>query len=76
MLGCHVSGHPRQLALDFVAVDGLRKNHNNGTPRLGMRIQTTPNLAEISLVKLSRLSVGVIKKAEFDLILKMSESES
>src|SRR5882762_1624798 len=41
MLGCHVSGHPRQLALDFVAVDRLRKNHNNGTPRLCLLIQAT-----------------------------------
>src|ERR1700735_4554717 len=49
MLGCHVSGHPRQLALDVVAVDRLRKNYNNGTPRLSMPIQTTPNLPDLCL---------------------------
>jgi len=48
MLGCHVSGHPRQLALDVVAVDRLRKNHNNGTPP-SIRIQTTPDLPDLCL---------------------------
>src|SRR6202521_5602838 len=53
MLGCHVSGHPSQLALDFVAVDRLRKYHNNGTPRLSLRTQTTSNLPDLCLNQLA-----------------------
>ncbi len=38
-------------------------------------IKATPQLAEIQLIKLSRLSVAAITKAEYDFILKMGEGE-
>jgi predicted RNA-binding protein with PUA-like domain len=38
-------------------------------------IKKTPALAEMQLLKLSRLSVSAVTKAEFELILAMSESQ-
>jgi predicted RNA-binding protein with PUA-like domain len=39
-------------------------------------IKKTPELAEMQLLKLSRLSVSAVTKAEFDLILAMSEAKT
>lgn len=38
-------------------------------------IKQTPQLKDMSLIRLSRLSVGDVKKEEYDFILKMSEGK-
>jgi len=38
-------------------------------------MKVTPTLSEMSLIKLSRLSVGPITKAEFDLVVRMSNGK-
>jgi predicted RNA-binding protein with PUA-like domain len=56
------------VAVELSPVKALKK------PVTLAEIKATPKLAEVSLVRLSRLSVGDIKKAEFDLIMKMGET--
>ena len=38
-------------------------------------IKTTPQLSEMALIKLSRLSVSPLTKAEYDFIIKMDEGK-
>lgn len=59
---------------NWVVVDlkPLRKLKN---PVTLAEIKQTPPLANMSLIRLSRLSVSDVKKDEFDLILRMSEGK-
>jgi predicted RNA-binding protein with PUA-like domain len=53
------------VCVDMKAVAGLKR------PVTLAAIKADPALAEMSLVRLSRLSVGTVSKAEWDHILKL-----
>jgi predicted RNA-binding protein with PUA-like domain len=57
------------VVVDLAPVKALKR------PVTLAEIKGTPELAEIQLVKLSRLSVSAVTKAEYDLILKMAGSK-
>ncbi len=55
------------VAVELKAVRALR------TPVTLAQIKATPSLADIDLLRQSRLSVVALKKAEFDAIVKMAK---
>jgi predicted RNA-binding protein with PUA-like domain len=59
---------PRWVAVDLVPVQPLRK------PVSLARIKAEPRLAELALVRQSRLSVMPIRRAEFERILRLGET--
>lgn len=59
---------PNWVAVDFVPFKSLKN------PVSLARIKADKNLQEMQLLKLTRLSVQVVKKEEFDYILNLAES--
>lgn len=64
----HTDPKGRFGMVDFKAVRPMKK------PVTLKQIKSDPNLADMALVKQSRLSVCPVKKEEWDYILKMAES--
>lgn len=60
---------PAWVVVDFAPVKAFTK------PVTLADVKNTPELKDMELVKLSRLSVSAVKKAEWDLILKMGETK-
>ena len=58
------------VAVDFVPFKQLKN------PVSLARIKSDKKLSEMQLLKLSRLSVQVVKKEEFDYILELAESKN
>jgi predicted RNA-binding protein with PUA-like domain len=58
------------LAVDFAPVKALKR------PVTLAEIKASVPLKDMQLLRLSRLSVGVVTKDEFDFILKMSEEKA
>lgn len=59
---------PNWVVVELAPVEALKK------PITLAQIKADENLKEIQLVKLSRLSVAVIKREEFDYILALSQA--
>ncbi len=59
----------RWVAVDIKPLEDMKR------PVSLQAIKAEPRLADMDLVRLMRLSVGQVKKAEFDLILKMGETK-
>jgi predicted RNA-binding protein with PUA-like domain len=57
------------VAVDLAPVKPLKR------PVTLAEIKSTPQLADIQLVKLSRLSVSAVTKAEYDFIVKMGQGK-
>ena len=58
----------------WVAVD-IKPKKDMKKPVALKDIKAEPKLADMDLVRLARLSVGKVKKKEFDLVLKMGETK-
>ena len=58
----------------WVAVD-IKPKKDMKTPVSLKSIKAEPKLADMDLVRLMRLSVGKVKKKEFDLVLKMGDTK-
>ncbi|MEN9685602.1 MAG: hypothetical protein RLZZ28_1388 [Bacteroidota bacterium] len=59
--------NPAWLVVDFKAFKTLKK------PVSLVQIKADKRLANMDLVRLGRLSVGVVKKAEWDIVIEMSQ---
>ena len=57
------------VAVDIEPVRALKQ------PVTLAEVKRTPQLSDMQLIKLSRISVSAVTKAEYDLIIKMSEGK-
>src|ERR1700739_4430898 len=53
LLSRQLLGHPGKRVFHLAAVNRLRKNNNDRTPGLSVRIQTTPNLPDLRFNQLA-----------------------